>query len=341
MRSQGWWVVVAPVAWFALAAPVLAQAGDAAGVRPPQPPQPPAAVEGGGPRFVPPVVGPGFRPERRDQVERFQMDRIARAIEQGRPLDPQMEQWLAAYSESHLIRPSDLNPVDDAHYSVAEIYLRKEQYADCLQRLRKVIESAGEENETAWVTHLNMGNVERRRGAIQQAIEEYKRVKGRWAGYAQRRLLATMEESGLLDEAVAVLEANYARATDRGEQLAILKRIADIYARNGEDEKAIATYDRIASEFGRDEMDRLVQAANEYVVQRMDRAMEFLRAGQEDEIEPIEQEIQQRIAALRAQGRDAEADAMQRAQEAARRRLEQEYRKRRRPGPGAEPPVGP
>jgi len=254
-----------------------------------------------------------FRDEMRERQERFQAERVIGAVEEGRPVDPFMDRWLNRYSESHLIRPGNLNPVDDAHYSVAEIYLRKERYADCIQRLQKVIDSYKEENETVWVTRLNMGNVERRRGAVQQAIEQYKRVKGRWAGYAQRRLLATLEESGLLDEAVSLLEARYKESTDKGERLALLRRIAELYARNGEDDKAIETYDRITREFSREEMAGLVQAARDYVAERADRVLELIRTGRGDEAHRLMEEIEQRLAVLRAQGRGAEADAMERA----------------------------
>jgi len=102
------------------AAPPPAQGGDA----------PPPAVLG---------MAPGDAMARRmgaAQDDRM-IERAMEQMEQGRALDPFLEQWLQRYSERNLLRSPRMNAIDAAHYSAAELYLRRQVYDPQAREIRE------------------------------------------------------------------------------------------------------------------------------------------------------------------------------------------------------------
>ena len=317
------------VLWFALGASVTAQPEVA---RPPERPQPDRR---GMDRQPDDRRQPG---ERRFQAERFGdrmpmmrrdlqargVERIMRRVAEGEPIEPEQEMWLERYMAENLLRSPSMNAIESAHYAVAEIYLRRGDHGKCVARLQEVVDGAGKrQDEPVWVTHLNIANVCRKRlGDMQRAIKEYKLVKGAWAAFAERQLLGTLEEMGKLDEAVKILEGQYKTAKEKGEKLALLRRIAELYLRNNEEEKAIATYDRIAKEFTAKDLEEMKQAAVEFVKKTADKIAALREEGKHEEAERLTIELRRRLGTLRAQGRTDEVQVMERAMRQAMEKIE-------------------
>lgn len=256
---------------------------------------------------------------------------IVRRVEEGGQVEPEQERWLEQYLKENLLRSPSLNAIESAHYAVAEIYLRRQDHAKCAERLRKVVEEAGErQDEAVWISHLNIANVCRRHlGDMQRALKEYKLVKGGWAAYAERELLGTYEEMGKLEDAIKILDGQYKAAAEKGEKLALLRRIAELYLRNDEEGKAIAAYDRIAKEFSAKDIVEMKKSAAEFVKKNADKVIALHEVGKHDEAERLTMETRRRLGTLKAQGRTDEAESMEKAMRAAMERIEQWHRERR------------
>jgi len=277
---------------------------------------------------------PRGRPERRRPERNWMAERIMHMIELGGQVGPDQARWLDRYLTNRLITPPSLNTLESAHYAVAEIYLRRGDHEKCLERLQRVIKSAGNRQDDAvWLTHLNIANIARTHlGDVQQAIREYRLVKGTWAGYAERELLRTLVDMGKLDEAVAVLQQQYEAATERGETLAVLRRIAEFYVQNNEDAKAIEAYDRIAKEFTAADIEEMKKAAARYVFDQAEKVVQLRNAHRFDEAEKLMRQVRRREATLRAQGRSDELRAFEAALSQAREKLEA-WEREHRPEP--------
>jgi len=246
-------------------------------------------------------------------AERRMRERMMERIREGDAIGEQGERWLDRYLMTRLLRAPSMNAVDSAHYSVAEIHLNAREHAKCLDRLEKVLAAAGDrEDETVWVTHLNIANVCRRHtGDVQRAIREYKLVKGVWAGFARRELLGTLEEMGELDQAVGLLLKQHDAASEKGEKLALLQQVAELYERNEEAEKAIATYDRITREFTHGDIEQMKKAAAQYALDNAEKAAQLREAGRFEEAEELIRETHRRLDTLRSQRRQDEVRAME------------------------------
>ncbi|MBL7133030.1 MAG: hypothetical protein ISS78_02940 [Phycisphaerae bacterium] len=262
--------------------------------------------------------------------------RIIHMIEQGAAVHPEQHLRIERYLMNHLIKAPSLNTVESAHYAVAEIHLRRGDHQKCLQRLQQVLREAGERQDNAvWLTHLNIANISRiHLGDVQQAIREYALVKGPLAGYAQGELLRTFEEMGQVAEAVAILQKRCEAATDKGAKLSLLKQIADLYARNNDEEKAIAAYDRIAGEFTSAEVEKMKKAAAQYVLDQADEVIRLRNAHRFEEAERVMHQVRRRETLLRSQGRTDELQAFREAMPQAMEKIE-EWERRHRPEPPA------
>jgi len=325
---------------LAAAAPVLrAQAGDRPRerdrrVRPDQPPQ---LVRGR------PDGRPGDREEQRQRMRLFyekrQMERLMRNLREGRPLDPGAQRSLERVIGTRLFRSPKMNPIDLAHYSIAEIYLREQKIDECLKRLQTVLDQyKDKENETAWVTHLNMAIIYRKlRGDIQQALDHFKKVKGLWAGFARQQLIQTYEETGQIEEAVALLKTSHEGVEEKGARLAMLRSIAELYERNRQPDKAIEYYNKITEEFTPEDIAKMINSIKEEVKRDAEQVIALRKERRFEEAERIMQRARNRLNSLRAQGRNEEAEAFEHALGQVRRSIERAGREPRPPRPREQP----
>ena len=330
---------------LAAAAPVLrAQANDRPRERDPR--VRPRAVRPDQPhQLVPgrPEVQPGDREERRRRMLRFreqrQMEQLMRNLREGRPLDPGTQRWLERAIGTRLFRSPGMNAIDLAHYSIAEIYLREQKIDECLKRLQTVLDQyKDKENETAWVTHLNMAIIYRKlRGDVQQALDHFKQVKGLWAGFARQQLLHTYEETGQVEEAVALLKTSHEGIEEKGARLAMLRSIAELYERNQQPDKAIEYYNMITEEFTPEDIAKMINSINEEVKRDAEQIIALRKERRFEEAERIMQRARNRLNSLRAQGRNEEAEAFERVLNQARRSIERAAREPRPPRPREQP----
>jgi len=301
------------------------------------PDQPPQLVPGR------PEAQPGDREELRRRMRRFyeqrQMERLMRNLREGRPMDPGTQRWLERAIGTRLLRSPGMNAIDLAHYSIAEICLREQRIDDCLKRLQTVLGQYKEkENETVWVTHLNMAIIYRKlRGDVQQALDHFKKVKGLWAQFARQQLLQTYEETGQIEEAVALLKAAHEGVEEKGARLAMLRSIAELYERNQQPDKAIEYYDKITKQFTPEDIAKMIEAVKEEVKRDAEQVIELRKERRFEEAERMMQQARNRLSSLRAQGRREEAEAFERALDQARRSIERAGRERRPPRPREQP----
>jgi len=258
------------------------------------------------------AVVPARRRVQRAGQTRALQDRIMTMVKEGRTPGPQEERLVERYLATNLLRAPSMSAVDGAHYSIAEINLRRGDYATCLERLERVLTSAGEaEDETVWVTHFNIANLcGTQTGDVQRAVNEYACVKGMWAGMAQVSLLRTLEEIGELDQAVTRVLRQQDVATETGEKIALLKRLAELYQLNEEPDKAVEIYDRITKEFTRADVEKIKKDAVQYVLDGARKARQLRDGGQFEAAREQIDAMRFRLATLRAQGRMDEVHAM-------------------------------
>lgn len=274
--------------------------------------------EQGGARARRPRRERGDQP-RRNAWRRFGTDRMAQQvmqmIERGDPAVPGQDRWIERFLRNRLIKAPSLNALESAHYAVAEIHLKAGDHVKCLDRLKLVLTAAGDrQDEVVWLTHLNIASICRTHlGDVQRAIAEYKLVKGVWEAYAQRELLRTLVDIGKINEAVGILQKQHDDATEKGAKLALLKRIAEFYAQNDDDAKAIEFYDRIVASVTPAEIEEIKEAVRQYVSSQADKAIELRKADRHDAARRVMREVERRGAELRAQGRTDEFRAFEAA----------------------------
>ena len=224
----------------------------------------------------------------------------------------QVRRWLTRYGDSRLISSDDLNPVDQAHIEMAEIHLVRKEYQACMDRLQRIVDEAErEEKDAVWLARLNRANVSRQHiGNMLEAVREYKLVRGRWAAFAVPLLLDCYDELGRLDEAVDLLAKEY-DPDDPGLKLGLLRVVAEMHRRHGDVDMAYQCYERITKEFSREQIERFIAEAAAFGETKRIQSEELAEQGNHLEAEKVRKEAAGRVAALRAQGRVEEADAVE------------------------------
>jgi tetratricopeptide (TPR) repeat protein len=215
------------------------------------------------------------------------------------------------YWSTHL-RRGPMTPLDSARYSIAELLLRRGEPKEAIATLAKALDAASEDLKA--LTHLNLAEVYRRvLDDAPKAIEHYQKVEGALRPRAQLFLLALLAETGKADEAAKQLEGLIQAATEKGEKLALLQRLAALHEKARMLDKALAAYERILKEFTPQDIEAMRQAASAEArgtVQKMDAAR---RNGDGQEVERLERGLRRRAEDLRTAGRWEELRAFEQA----------------------------
>ena len=219
------------------------------------------------------------------------------------------EQWISGYLQRNLLRSPFLTAPQSAAFDAAEAHARRGETAQAIARLDAVLQTTAEADVLS-VTRLNIATLARRAGDVDRAIREYRQVAGQWESYAQRELLAVLETAGRWQEAAALLQVRLVQSQEPGEQLMLLRRLAALYTRYGQEADALATYARIREQFTPEQMARLAQTAAAAAQDAMDRAIAAAQDGRFDDSDSLVNNLRLRIAALSADGRTDEARAM-------------------------------
>jgi len=194
-----------------------------------------------------------------------------------------------------------LNAIDRAHYMVARIYIRRDDYKKAAKELTDVVENSPDD-EAVSATHFNLAEIHRRRlHDPARAVAHYKQVQGELAERAAQAVLETYAEVGDFQKAAQELEARLAEAETPAQKVMLLNQMAQIHVHAGDSEKAIATYRRIPEVITYEEAAQLEKEwAQERPEERGDqdgprhvheRIRELHEAGRHEEAERLEMEL--------------------------------------------------
>ena len=270
------------------------------------------------------------RPEEHDPHRRH-MEEMALLEVQGR-LGPEQAREINRYWSTHL-RRSGLNPIESAHYSIAEIHLSQGNVKQAIAALSKLLD-AEPSDAVKSLTHLNLAEVHRRQlSDAKKALEHYKQVGGPLRHRAQAYMTAMLVQMGRADEAAKVTRQLIADAKDKGEKLTLLQRLAALYEKAKMPDQALAAYKRIIKEFTPKDFEEIRQAAAAQARAAVARIHQLRQADNHEEAERTERSLHQRIRELHMAGRWDEARAFERAAQQAFRELF------RPPQPPDEPPT--
>ncbi|NQT52471.1 hypothetical protein HQ576_10490 [bacterium] len=260
----------------------------------------------------------------RDEM-RQRMEELAEAEARGDVDGEELEQ-LNRYWATHL-RRCDMNAVESARYSAAEIQLQRGNATAAVAALQKVL-AAKPRDELLHLTHFNLAEVHRRRlDDSANATKHYRLVGGHHRHRARYYMLRMLVEAGNIKEAAALLEDAIKKATEKGETLALLHRLATLYKHRQMADQALAIYQRIAKEFTDADVEKMRKAAIEQVQTAVQRITQLRERDEWEEAERLERGIHLRARELLLGGRWDELRAYQRAAEKGFRALERHERR--------------
>jgi len=181
---------------------------------------------------------------------------------------------LNAYWASHL-RRCPMNAVESAHYSIAELHLQRGNGEATIAALEKALQ-ASQDPEVRNVTELNLAEVHRRRlNEPEKALAHYRKVTGDFRFLARHYAFTMLAETGKADQAAKLLDELAASTKEKGEQLALLHRLAALHKQFKMDDQALAIYQRITKDFTPADIKDICAAATaeaEAVIQKIAQA---------------------------------------------------------------------
>ena len=247
------------------------------GQAPLPPPEGPNRPEGMGPQGPPP---PEMGPEMRERGR-------GRGMRPGMPdLPPGLKM------EGPILSPFEANAVDQARFQIAGILVEQKKYEDAIGELLKTAEESPDPICGA-AAHISAGNVFRQGlKETDKAVEQYREVKGKLADLATRYMVETYQEANKPEEAVKLLEDILAKTQDPAQKVRLWNMMAEVYRRSGKADKAIEALRKITESIGYNDA-------------------EAMRKGwlvEEAQLDKVEAKIRD----LRADGRNEEADRLQR-----------------------------
>jgi tetratricopeptide (TPR) repeat protein len=268
--------------------------------------------------------------------DKAQLDDYADRIVTGDALtEEEMAEARKGFS-AQLIQPDQLDFGQNARYRIAEIQLGHGKAREAISTLREVVVAHPKADETIWVTHFNIAEVLRVvLNDADQAAAEFRQVEGNLQPLAQREMLDMLErDPKRFDQAVSTIRKAADETKEKGARWALLTRLGNLYRRARQDEKALEIFRQIAGEATPEQIERLrAQAAA-----RVEAAAKLIRRLRNDdrdaEADDLKLDVVRQCNALRIQGRDDEAGAMQAALD----KLDEELNKERPPTGTSMPP---
>ena len=144
-----------------------------------------------------------------------------------------------------LVRPREMNVIDEAHYAIAGILVDEQKYEGAIQEFERVTKKSPNKGVVA-VAHLNIGNIRRRfLDDPTSAINEYVQVTGKFAEDAVAAIMDTCESMGNADRAGEMLEGLAAEAKGPRVKIRLLRTAAEFYRQHDRKDKAVAVLRRI------------------------------------------------------------------------------------------------
>ena len=151
----------------------------------------------------------------------------------------------------------DLNVRDDAHFKIARILCKTNNYQDAVAELGKVVKESPDEHAVS-AAHFSIANLCRRHlGNTDKAIEHYAKVEGNLKDDAISALIDTFKELDEIDRAVEYINGLIEKTEENEAKVHLLNRLASLYRGNGDDERAIATLRRIPETVSYEEAEKI------------------------------------------------------------------------------------
>jgi len=210
---------------------------------------------------------------------------------------------LNAYWASHL-RRRPMNAVESAHYSIAELQLQAGKGEPAVAALEKALQ-ASQDPEVRNLTHFNIAEVYRRRLVQpEKALGQYRQVTGDLRFQARHYMLTMLAETGKPEQAAKLLDELAASTKEKGEQLALLHRLANLYKQFKLDDQALTIYQRITKEFAPADVKQMCDAAAREAQEMIDRLAAARRKEDgEEAAERLEEQLHRRAREFRLANR--------------------------------------
>jgi len=260
-----------------------------------------------------------------------EMRHLVRRDQDGEILDPEEQEILERYRHGHLIRPK-MSVLESSQYSIAEIRLKRREFPKAIEALQRIIERAGDaKSELVWATHYNIARIySHHLRDLPKALDAFLKVQGRWRDRGISEALSMLQQAGDWELGVALIEREYAAAKEKGHRLALLHRLARLYQGTGQDDQALATYERIGQEATPQDIEEMRKAVTEFVQETADAILKHRERDEWLKADKQHRNLGLRERRLREQGRMDEHDAFMKAMREAHQKLEAWERERER-----------
>jgi tetratricopeptide (TPR) repeat protein len=201
------------------------------------------------------------------------------------------DQSFGLRTDGPIFSPFEANAVDQARFQIASLLVDQKKYEDAIGELLRTAEESPDQTASG-AAHLSIGNIFRHGlKDTDKAVEQYREVKGRLAELATRLIVDTYQEAGKPEEAIKTLDQLLTATQEPGQKIRLLNMTADVYRRSGKPEKAVETLRKITESLSYDDA-------------------EAMRRGWMEEEAQLGR-MQDRIQGLRADGRNEEAERLQ------------------------------
>jgi len=263
------------------------------------------------------------RAEEREGPPR-EMAHILKRADRGEPLDPHALNLIDRFAKDYLFRV-ECNVLEDSRFSLAQLQAKTGKGEQAIETLQKLA-AATKNEDVRSAAMYDIGRVyETSLRDADNAAGVYAKVTGRFRAMAQRALLILYERTGHVDKAIALLKDGAGKTKDKGEKLALLRRLGEVAKRTGKDEIALAAYRQISDEYTEKDIAEIKAAAAKRVSDTFAKVMELQEGGRGREAEQMLRKLRGWAGQLIIAGRMDEFRAVREAHERNERRMEERH----------------
>jgi len=249
-----------------------------------------------------------------DDVPPDELRHILERADRGEPIKPHALQIIDRFAKDHLFRVP-CNVLEDSRFSLAQLQLRTGEGEQALETLQKLA-AATKSDDVRSAAMYDIGRVHQvGLKDVDSAAGVYAKVTGRFRSMALRSLVLMYVEAGQAAKAVALLKDQAAKAKDKGEKLALLRRLGQIARHAGDNDAAIAAYKQISDEFTEQDIEAIRAAAAKRARDTFAKAIEHRKAGRWREAEQTIRGLRGWAAQLLVAGRADEFHAVRQEHE--------------------------
>ena len=140
-----------------------------------------------------------------------------------------------------------MSPVDIALFSIAQIYLQKDDVKSALAALERTAANSPD-RDSRGAAYFSMANIYLHRlNDPDKALSCLMKVEGKLGEQAKNRIIAIVSRGKSYEEAVAILEKLAAGAADKNHEAAIRLALALLHQKKGNLDAALAELEKVAA----------------------------------------------------------------------------------------------